>query len=524
MPSPTRVTLLAFAAWLLVGCASSPSQGTLNDVRAEANPSDRAQRNTTTFTPALRCMDDIMFKRGTRDITLMMEEMRDATQRVPISARDMMTSAMSDISRRSRGVRLSVFGSDQQNLIQFMQSAQKTSPFAVVPQYSVRGTVSQLDEGVEKSSATFGATLAENLFGVRFASDTRFAVMAMDAAMVQTDTMTLVPGVVSKNTTVLVSRDASAQDGQGRLVKRDIGLVFSLASSRADGPAQAARNMVELATVELVGRLIKAPYWQCLGMADSDPEVQRELEDWFLAMDEGERIRFFKERMREGRYFDGAVDTQDDAGFRAALASYRQALGLREPGELDQALFNQVVTRTVPRRVATSLTQGALQPQSQPQSQPPLPSTAASATSATAAPPAQSAAPMTLTLQTGRPGQVRAVDLKVDVATAGYVYCYTQNPQTGRIQRIFPNRFQHDPRVARGQTVRLPGRDRFLLSKTAQYACIHAPQEVYADLPAQLRWGDFEDIRLNTFDEIQQQFAQASGLPVQLVRQTLSPP
>jgi len=512
MTSPTQVTLLAAAAWLLVGCASSPSQGALNDVRAEANPSDRAQRNTTSFTPALRCMDDIMFQRGTRDITLMMEEMRDATQRVPISARDMMTSAMSDISRRSRGVRLSVFGTDQQNLIQFMQSAQKTSPFAVVPQYSVRGTVSQLDEGVEKSSATFGATLAENVFGVRFASDTRFAVMAMDAAVVQTDTMTLLPGVVSKNTTVLVSRDASAQDGQGRLVKRDIGLVFSLASSRADGPAQAARNMVELATVELVGRLIKAPYWQCLGIADTDPEVQRELDDWFFAMDEGERIQFYKARMRDSRHYDGAVDTQDDAAFRAALAGYRLALGLPQRGEPDQELFKQVVMRTVPRRAVAVAA--------------PVVPTAATATTATTAlvPRPSAAPPMTLTLQVDRANTGRSVDLSVDVRTAGYVYCYIQNPQTGRIQRIFPNRFQHDPRVSPGQVLHLPGRDRFLLSKSAQYACIHAPQEVYADLPAQLRWGDFEDIRLNTFDEIQQQFAQASGLQVQLVRHTLSPP
>jgi hypothetical protein len=512
MASPTQVTLLAAAAMLLVGCASSPSQGTLNDVRAEANPSDRAQRNTTSFTPALRCMDDIMFRRGTRDITLMMEEMRDATQRVPISARDMMTSAMSDISRRSRGVRLSVFGTDQQNLIQFMQSAQKTSPFAVVPQYSVRGTVSQLDEGVEKSSATFGATLAENVFGVRFASDTRFAVMAMDAAVVQTDTMTLVPGVVSKNTTVLVSRDASAQDGQGRLVKRDIGLVFSLASSRADGPAQAARNMVELATVELVGRLIKAPYWQCLGIADTDPEVQRELDDWFFGMDEGERIQFYKARMRDSRHYDGTVDTQDDAAFRAALAGYRLALGLPQQGEPDQEFFKQVVMRAVPRRAVAVAA--------------PVVPTAATATTATTAttalvPRPSAAPPMTLTLQVDRANTGRSVDLSVDVRTAGYVYCYTQNPQTGRIQRIFPNRFQHDPRVSPGQVLHLPGRDRFLLSKTAQYACIHAPQEVYADLPAQLRWGDFEDIRLNTFDEIQQQFAQASGLQVQLVRHTL---
>ncbi|MEY2844352.1 MAG: hypothetical protein RI920_2389, partial [Pseudomonadota bacterium] len=283
-------------------------------------------------------------------------------------------------------------------------------------------------------------------------------------------------------------------------------------SSRADGPAQAARNMVELATVELVGRLIKAPYWQCLGIADTDPEVQRELDDWFFGMDEGERIQFYKARMRDSRHYDGTVDTQDDAAFRAALAGYRLALGLPQQGEPDQEFFKQVVMRAVPRRAVAVAA--------------PVVPTAATATTATTAttalvPRPSAAPPMTLTLQVDRANTGRSVDLSVDVRTAGYVYCYTQNPQTGRIQRIFPNRFQHDPRVTPGLVLHLPGRDRFLLSKTAQYACIHAPQEVYADLPAQLRWGDFEDIRLNTFDEIQQQFAQASGLQVQLVRHTL---
>ena len=51
----------------------------------------------------------------------------------------------------------------------------------------------------------------------------------------------------------------------------------------------------------------------------------------------------------------------------------------------------------------------------------------------------------------------------------------------------------------------------------AQHACIHAPQEVYADLPPQLRWGDFEDIRASRFEEIRDMFSQASGFAVQLV-------
>lgn len=472
----------------LGACSNTPGPSTLADVRNSSNPTDRAQRNQTSFTPALRCMDDLMFQRGTRDVSLMMEELRDATQKVPISARDMMTSAISDISRRSRGVRLSVFGTDQQNLIQFLQTAQKSTPFGVVPQFAIRGTVSQLDEGVQRSSATLGASLTETVLGMRFSSDTRFAVMAMDAAVVQTDTMTLLPGVIAKNTTVLVSRDANAEEGQAQLVKQGVGLVFSMSSSRADGPAQAARNMVELSTVELVGRLIKAPYWQCLGIADSDPEVQRELDDWFLSMEEGERIQFYKQRMREGRYYNGAIDAQTDAAFQSALRDYRQAMGLPKQGPLDEAFFRQLVTQSVPRK-------------------------------GTATTPSPTGAPMSLTLVGSQTQGKTPARLELRMNTPGYVYCYSQDEATGRIQRIFPNRFQTDPRLNPGKPLSLPGKASFQLNPSAQHACIHAPQEVYADLPPQLRWGDFEDIRLNSFEEIRQQFAQASGMKVVLVEQ-----
>lgn len=501
--------LLSFAAALVfTGCAS---QGALQEVRTNSNPSDRAQRSITNFTPALRCMDDMMFARGTRDVTVMMEEFRDATQRVPVSARDMMTSALSDMSRRSRGVRLSVFGSDQQNLSQLLQQAQKTNAFAVIPQYNIRGTISQFDDAVSKTGGSVGISLVQSLFGVRAGVDTKFSVLGLDTAVVDTSTMTLIPGVSSKNTTVLASRDASAADGQAKLENPGIGLVFSFNTARSDGPAQAARNMVELATVELVGKLIRAPYWQCLGVPDSDTEIQREMDDWFFSMDETERVQFLKERMREKRYYDGAIDGNTDAAYFSAQRAYRKALNLPEAGPVDLAFFKLFITAAVPRGPLAGTPRKVVAASAQ------APASLATPES-TPAVEAPSVAPaITISQQSTVTRGVNALSLSVQVNTPGYVYCYSQDPVTRRIQRIFPNRFGKDPRVEPGRPVQLPGQGRFVLNPAAEFACLHAPREVYGDLPPPLRWGDFEDIRASRFEEIRDMFSQASGFAVQLV-------
>jgi curli biogenesis system outer membrane secretion channel CsgG len=515
------LALAGLALLALTACSNTPSQQTLQTVRSQANPTDKAQRTITNFTPALRCMDELMFKKGTRDVTLMMEEMRDSTQRVPISARDMMTSAVSEMTRRSRAVRLSVFGSDQQNLSQLLQQAQKNSVFQVVPEFNVRGTVSQLDEDVKRSSASFGLQVQE-LFGVRATSETRFSVLAFDAAVVRTDTFTLVPGVTSKNTTVLARRDSSAGDGQARI--QTAGTVFAFSSGRSEGTSGAARNMVELAAIELVGKLIKAPYWQCLGIEDSHPEVQREIEDWFLAMDEAERAVFLQTRLRERGYFDGALDGGTSPAFITALQAYRSALGLPAAAQaVDLAFFTRLITRAVPTgpfgvlpRIGP-VTAGAAPPAG---TQPTPIAAAAQTVAATADTPPPAAAPAlpTAQLQMKAAGGTVQLTLQLKGNEGAYVYCYAQDPASGSIRRIFPNRFAVDPRVNANRAVNLPGRGGFKLAPQHQHACVLAPREVYSALPSQLRWGDFEDLRLPDFDAIRDRFAEASGLPVVLLR------
>ena len=330
----------AAAASLLMGCASAPA------VREAVNPQDRAQRSITNFSPALRCMDGLLFNAGVRDLTMVMDDMRDATQKVPVGARDMMTSAVSEMTRRSRAVRLSLIGGGGEggNLLQALQQAKEANVFAVLPEYTLRGSISQIDEDVQRTTSTLGLT--GRLLGLRLGNDARFSVMGLDAAMLRTESMTLVPGVVSKNTTVLRRQETGASDGTATL--RSGSAVFSFATTRSEGTSQAARNMVELAAIEVVGKLTRLPYWQCLGMRDDEPEVQRETEDWFLAMDEGERISFVKERLRERRWYDGALDGQTNEGFESALRGYRGALGLTPSGPVDLSFFRRFVAMAVP--------------------------------------------------------------------------------------------------------------------------------------------------------------------------------
>jgi hypothetical protein len=505
------VLLSALVAVSLASCAGTPRDGPLPGQRLELNPADRAQRTITNFTPALRCMDEMLFRNGIRDVSVLMEDMRDATQKLPLGARDMMVSAVSEMTRRSRAVTLSAFGGDQQNLAQLLQQAQKTSAFAVVPEYAVRGSISQLDDDVVKRGGSLG--LLSTLFGVRLGAETKLSTIGFDAAVVRTATFSLVPGVTSKNTTVIVRRDTSAGDGQARLIGNNA--VFAFQAARSDGQAQAVRNMVELAAIELVGKLNYLPYWQCLGTPDDDAEVVREVEDWFLAMTEEERVVFYKERLRERRWYDGAVDAQPNAQFERALARYREAMKPPANGPLDASFFRRFIVeppvigplaRPAPRAKTETTAAAASAAPSVP--------AAADAPAPAAGAPAAGDQVLAVNMDSGP----RGVQLDVRVQAPGYVYCYARDPVAGTIRRIFPNRFVRDPRVEPAAPLRVPGKGKFVLPPRQEYACIHAPREVYGDLPPPLRWGDFEEIRLQSFEEIRERFAEVSALPIALAR------
>ena len=496
----------------MTACAAPPKAPTVQAQPAASGPKAVPQRNVTHFADGLRCMDDMMYRFGVRDVSVMIEDMQDQSRRLGAGTRDMMVSAFADMTRRSRGVRLVTFGQDNQNIVQLLSLAQKLNDFKVVPQYDIRGSITQFDEDVVRQPAGIGASLVSAitgpLFGVSLNRSSQASVLGFDASVVSTADLSLMPGASSKNTVVVRRDETSAGDGQAQI--RNSSLSFNFAVSRNEGVAQALRNMVELSTIELTGKLLRLPYWACLNLDVHHPEVQREMEDWFLSMQGTELTRFLQEQLRNRKFYDGPMDGKPNAAYGQALAAYRTAIRAKADGEPDFDVWQAFLLRAIPT----------------PPAQPFVAEKAADgqAGAATAA-----AKEIKLSVQVAKTRYRKGepIELSLSTSQTAYVYCYVQSPATGKIQRIFPNRFMRDPRVEANTPLVLPGAQGFKVAaggegvKQQSVGCLATEREVYNDLPPPLRWGDFEDIKLGTFEEIRDAFAQIAKGPVALEGATI---
>jgi len=492
----TRHVSLLLAACLLVACAPLPPKE--QDAKAAVKPPEsKPQRNISNFSDALRCMDKMYIEFGVRDVSVIMEDLSDQTKKVSAGTRDMMITAISDQNRRSRAIDLIAFGQDANNAVAFLSNAQKRSAFAVVPRYSLRGSISQLDEGVLKRQADGGLSLG-SLLGLGASTSRQFNVLGLDLAMAETERLAMLPGVVSKNLTT-ITKDGDALDAQATISK--VGINFSSSLQRAEGTAQALRNMVDLSSVELFGRLLKLPYWRCLGADASNPDIANEIEDWFIGMERaGELTPYFQSQLRNRGFYDGPADGRVTPALLRAVSAYRAATGMGDTAVVDLAFFSAFLNAPFPPPLVQPFRDVA------------------------ATPAVVQKLGLTLVAEATTAGE-EGFALRVQTNAPAYVYCYAQTAE-GKLQRIFPNRFVSDPRVEPAAPLALPGKQGFKLLPDANgnlpVACFAAPREIYNDIPAALRWGDFQNLNaIAKFEDVQRMLEDVARQPVAAAQITL---
>ena len=125
----------------------------------------------------------------------------------------MLISAISSMSVRSRAFRFVDFDQLQvdvnslQNLIGF------TDDF-LVPNYYIRGAITQLDQGVIANSA--GASIAGSAFSLGFSADQVTSVVSMDLNIGDLLTRQILPGISARNS-ISVTVTGRAGDAGGRI-------------------------------------------------------------------------------------------------------------------------------------------------------------------------------------------------------------------------------------------------------------------------------------------------------------------
>jgi curli biogenesis system outer membrane secretion channel CsgG len=494
-------TLVMGLLTLLSACATRPQMA--YDV---SQPRTAPVRNIGNFNEALRCMDDLFIAQGKQDIYITTAGIPDATGLISAGTKEMFITAVSRMSARSNAFHFVDYDPTQLDVQVLSEMVGLRKEF-VAPNYYVRGAITQLDSNVLQSSAAAGVSVPG--LDAAISGNQIVSVVSIDLNVAKLVTRQIMPGISSSNSIAVVQSGKGADIG-GFIGKA--GLSLSVSLDKSEGFHQAVRNLIELSTIEVLGKLTRVPYWQCLSIESTNPSFRNEARGWFDLMPDGERNRFVSTVLARDGYLQGQAD---GAGLSDSIARYQADNDLVPNGRIDFDLYYRLLATDARHPAAKAV------------------ATTPVADTAAAAPPA---APPGLVLSsprgpkpTYRIGETMVVS--VQPTRDAYVYCYYQDAG-GTVARIFPNRFQPDPFLHAGAQIEVPpaGQQSFAIrfdkpGGSEAVACLGADREVGLRLPDRLKAQDLEPLPVHSLDEVAAQFREVPGahvadarLPVEVMR------
>jgi peptidoglycan hydrolase-like protein with peptidoglycan-binding domain len=399
-------------------------------------------------------MDGVFKSFGVKGVKVVVEEIPDNTSKVKVGAKDMFMSATSGMTRSSQAIRLIPW--DRGKVFEGREEIVKAA------NYAVQGSISQFDETMLRKQRDGAVCIGPLCVGA--ADSDSFSGLSLDLNMIETEGLTLMPGVTSKNY-VLIRRKGRGYDGD--LTLKKFGVQYNFVFNSSDGQGQALRTLVELSVIELYGRLLKIPYWTCLGLTDSDPGVAAEIEDWWetLRGDLPSLAAYLQAQMRAKGLFDGEVDGVIDERLLRAVMAYKAALGLPEDTNFDGDVFrryliadhSRIQPLAVQKLAAINAKRGPTGPvaTSPEANRPPVAS--------------DRAASVSILSSRGAYKRGERIDLEISADRDVFLYCYLID-SARKVVQFFPNGVQPSASLRGGAKLQIPGRFPFVLKASSSGA------------------------------------------------------
>jgi len=481
-----RTFTLASLALGLSACATPPPETASVVVQTKTPP----VRNITSFSAALRCMDDLFLSNGYRNIIITSAGIPDATGEISTGTREMLISAISRMSVRSNAFRYVDYDPLQIDVHQLHQLVDSSGQFRA-PSYYIRGAITQLDEGVLNSSQGFGFSFAGTDVGLDFGVNKNQVVslVTLDMNLAHFKSRQILPGM-SANNSLAVVRSGRAADAGGRIKKA--GIFFNISLDQSEGVHQGVRTLVELGAIETLGKLTKVPYWNCLQIEATNPAVRAEASNWFQSLKLDERITFVQRALTGSGYYSGPINGVLDQNTSDAIAVYQRENNLIPSGRVDFQLYLGLLQTNKKLAGKTSIAEGeiAQAEREQPDERQPVGLTL-------------------LSTRGNNPVYKRGENLTVAarVSRNAYLYCYYKDAQ-GAIARIYPNRFQPDAYVAGGKGFLIPSPDspfRIMFDKapvSEEITCLASDRELSLQLPRELKVADLAPLPVKSMESL----------------------
>ena len=306
------------------------------------------------------------------------------------------------------------------------------------PDRIITGSISQADNNVTSDQVSGGLDAGGTgnaQAGVGGSMNQGVTVVTVDMQILDIPSLEVVSGLTTKNS-IAVVRSSTGADLSGHVSA--LGAHFNVNLDRTEGMHQAVRILIQLGTVELLGRLAGVPYEQCLTGETVQANAVGKAQEAFDDMETDVRTRFVQQQLsmladsgKPGHppYYTGPLNGVEDSITRNAIARYQKDAGLVASGRVDLDLYRSLQHRldNTPAKPIPSVPQ------------PPV-----------------STPLLTLQAVPGsvvKPGTTLAVNLSVD--RDAHVQCFLQNDKQ-EIFRIFPTAEQPDDLLMAGMTVTAP--------------------------------------------------------------------
>lgn len=429
---------------------------------AANRPANKPVRSISSFSDSLMCMDRL-FREAQVPTTLITSKwIPDYSNRVPVATKEMIVTALSQMSRTSNAFRYVDYEVDiarqdtVQNLTAILLGINQMQ--LQRPALYVSGGVAFVDQNVLNNRFNVGTSASRLETG--YSQNKNATIIGLELHLGDFRTRTLIPGLDSANE-VVIGTGGQGLDLAGRI--STYGWNFNVGRDYTQGSGAAIRTLVELAMIELAGKWARVPYWQCLTLDQAHPDFQRQLRDWYDEGDVGIRHGLIRQSLISHGYLapDKANVPLNDPDFRAALARFQADQGMVVTGSIDFPTYERALRSFVGLGEDGKLVRIGWTPTT---ATPILASTVEPSSTGkgiqvygSAAP-----APLKLELRIENPKPDKSVFesgeqifASATVSRASYLYCYFAE-SLGNVLRLLPNPSRPTSAVPANQMVRIP--------------------------------------------------------------------
>jgi Domain of unknown function (DUF4384)/Putative peptidoglycan binding domain len=510
------------ASMMLVGCAMPLSAHKDAEFQsygyAAARPVVRPVRSISGFSESLACMDRLFRVAEVPTTLITSKQIPDMSTRVPVATKEMIITAISQMSRLSNAFRYVDYEVDisRQDTVQNLTTILLNNNQIQLqrPALYVSGAIAFVDQNVLRNQMDAGTSGSRLDTG--YSNSRNATVIGLDLHLGDFRTRTLIPGLDSANE-IVIGNGSQGLDFAARIGK--YGVTFNMGRDYAQGSGSAIRGLAELAMIELVGKWARVPYWQCLTLEQNHPKFQQVLRDWYEESGVDTARNLIKNSLANQGYYpmENSASTKDGEDFKQALSKFQADQGIVVTGVVDFSSFERALRGFVAVGEDGHLARIGWVPVVRP---------TANAAASTPAVTSQAQA-LSIDLQiknittdktsfeTGQQIFASAV-----LGRAAYMHCYLIESE-GNMVRLLPNSSQPNAQLSANQAIRIPDwmapNPGFVLDAGSPgneaLICMASQQDPMTKLPSALKGPSFKPIAgFKGLDSIVQAYTQAMGV------------